>query len=151
MIDIYALRGSKVMKYDDKALTRIPKQKKLSWTRAVNPSEEEFETLAKLLDLDDDDKEELQDFLTEGDRPRLNKEEFVEIIYSAPVAEDNEIKTEPLAFYIKNNLLITFERKRLPVCENIAFKAMKNKNVYMFKKQKLNLLQKFLIKSMIVS
>jgi hypothetical protein len=28
------------------------------------------------------------------------------------------------------------KEKRLPVCENIAFKAMKNKNVYMFKKTK---------------
>lgn len=136
MIEIFTLKKEKIQKLELNDIKTLSKQKKLFWTRVLNPSEEEFEQMTKLLDFDDDDKEELKDFLTEGDRPRLNKEEFIEIIYSTPYSEDGEIKTEPLAMYVKNNLLVTFERKKLPVCERISLRAQKNKNIYLFKKTK---------------
>ncbi|MFW6230686.1 MAG: magnesium transporter CorA family protein [Nanoarchaeota archaeon] len=135
MIDIYTLKKDTIEKLDLDAIDSLKRQRRLFWTRVFNPSDEEFEKITDLLSFDEDDKEELKDFFTESDRPRLSKEEFIEIIYSAPYSEDGEIKTESIAIYIKNNLLVTFERKRMPVFEKIASKAQKSKNTYLFKKK----------------
>ncbi|MFP4117527.1 MAG: magnesium transporter CorA family protein, partial [Candidatus Woesearchaeota archaeon] len=130
------LKKDKIEKLDFDTISKLKKHRRLFWTRVLKPSDEEFDKITDLLSFDDEDKEELRDFFAESDRPRLSKEEFVEIIYSAPYSEDNEIKTDSIAIYIKNNLLVTFERKSMPVFEKIASKAQKNKNIYLFKKRK---------------
>ncbi|MFP4111622.1 MAG: magnesium transporter CorA family protein [Candidatus Woesearchaeota archaeon] len=115
-------------------LNDIPKTKKIIWIRAVNPDKKEVDIIINKLGWEKEDSEEVFDFLAEGDRPRLTKEDYIEIIYSVPHYEDGDTTTEPIVIYLKDNFLITIERKRLKVCEQIYKAAKRNKMKFLFKK-----------------
>jgi magnesium transporter len=108
--------------------------KKFVWIRAVSPQEDEIITIEKLMNFDDDDAEDFRDFLKEGARPRLTKEDYVEIIYSVPFYEDGDLITEPIIIYVYKNFVLTVERNKIPICEKIVLFAKRNKGKYLFKK-----------------
>ncbi len=145
MVDIIGLSKEKVI--IEKGLTNIAhisRRKKTTWVRAVSPKAEEIDSIVSFLEFDKEDTEDVYDFLKEGDRPRLHKEDHIEIVYSVPIMDDGDVITEPIVIYIKKNIIITIERKKLPVCERIENQLSKNKLKFILRDSPINFLSELL-------
>jgi magnesium transporter len=102
------------------------------WIRAVTPNDEEMALLAQVLSLDDLGLEDLKSFLEFGDRSRLEKDDFLQIVYAVPTIVDNEVDTEDIMIFAKRDVVVTIERERLAICNNYQNRAEKNKGKYLF-------------------
>ena len=78
--------------------------------------------------------EELKESLEEEERPKVSAKSYLEIIYRAPSIIDQELETQPIYFYLLENMLVTIEKKPLKIFENISENLSKNKNKFLFKK-----------------
>lgn len=110
------------------------KSNTFSWIRVVEPKKDELEIVAEFLSLDEAEKEDLQSFLEEGDRSHVDKDRFVRVVYSVPIIENKEIFTEEIMLFSKKEVLLTIERKKLRVCEQLYSRAEKQQGKYLFKK-----------------
>ena len=112
----------------------LPSGRSSSWCRVVNPSEAELDLLVSFLGLDDEDKEDIQFFLKEGARSRVEKGDLLMIVYSVPVIVDGEAETEQIMIFAKRSLAVTIEAKKSHVCQKFFDLALKNKGRYLFKR-----------------
>lgn len=105
-----------------------------SWVRLVNPTADELDLLVDFLQLDPEDKEDMQFFLKEGGRSRVEKGNLLLIVFSVPVIVNKEVETEQIMIFVKRNLVVTIEAKKSTICENFFALAEKNKGKYLFKR-----------------
>ncbi len=121
----------------DKTKDRIKKIKltqlsrKQTWIRLVNPNLDSLSQLSKHTKIP---IEELKESLEEEERPKVSAKSYLEIIYRAPSIIDQELETQPIYFYLLENMLVTIEKKPLKIFENISENLSKNKNKFLFKK-----------------
>jgi magnesium transporter len=108
--------------------------KGLSWLRVVDPSGEELDQVAGLLSLDKQDKEDIEFFLKEGGRSRVEKGNLLLIVYSVPVIVDGDVETEHIMIFARRGLVVTLEAKKVTICENAFERAQHNKGKYLFKR-----------------
>lgn len=145
MIDVLSLTKEKIVVEKGLVnLSTLSKRKKTMWIRSVSPKPEEIEAIVKFFKFDKEDTEDVYDFLKEGDRPRLYKDDHIEIVYNVPITDDGDVITEPIIIYIKDNIVITIERKRLPVCEKIQTQLSKNKNKFMLRESPIKFISEFI-------
>ncbi len=108
--------------------------KGLSWLRVVSPSESELDFVVDYLSLDEQDKEDIQFFLKEGARSRVEKGNSLLIVFSVPVIDNKEVETEQIMILARRNLVVTLEAKKSTICENFKGLIDKNKGKYLFKR-----------------
>ena len=130
---VFLARDEVVLQPVDSAAV-LAQKKKLAWVRVVNPSDEEVDLLASFLSFEEQDLDELKSFLKEGDRSRVEKYDFLRIVYSVPTIVDKEIETEELLIFGLKNMVLTVERTRLQVCELLFSRFQKQKGKYLLKR-----------------
>ena len=128
MIEVFSFDRSKD-KISKIKLTQV--SRKLSWIRLVNPDLEKLNQLSKHTKIP---IEELKESLEEEERPKVSEKKYLEIIYRAPSIIDQELETQPIYFYLLDNMLVTIEKKPLKIFDNISENLVKNKNKYLFKR-----------------
>ena len=128
MIEVFSFDRSKD-KISKIKLTQV--SRKLSWIRLVNPDLEKLNQLSKHTKIP---IEELKESLEEEERPKVSEKKYLEIIYRAPSIIDQELETQPIYFYLLDNMLVTIEKKPLKIFDNISENLVKNKNKFLFKR-----------------
>ncbi len=133
MIDIITLNKDVYDYSNTDNLSDLKNNKNLCWVRCLNPNDSEINEIKELFDLDSEDVEELYDFLKDGIRPRAVKEDYVKVIYSVPYNDDGDIVTEPIIFLTIKNIVVSVERRKLPLFERVVKMTKKSKHKFMFK------------------
>lgn len=108
--------------------------KGLSWLRVVDPSGDDLDIIVGLLSLDRQDKEDIEFFLKEGGRSRVEKGNHLLIVYSVPVIVEGDVETEHIMIFARRNMVVTLEAKQVKVCEHAFERAQRNKGKYLFKR-----------------
>ena len=104
-VKAYSLKGNSVIENDIETLSLTSP---LTWVRMVNPTEEEIKKMLGIMNIDVD---VFEDCLDEAERPRIENEDYVLIIYRVPLHDEDDIVTKPVGFIIKGNLVVTVCRK----------------------------------------
>jgi magnesium transporter len=125
MIGIYSLTNSRIHSLTPKEAKK--ERKKLVWFRCTELTEDEILLLCAITNIE---TEEIYEFLTEDERPRLDIEKTLQIIYRAPY----KTKTVPISIFIDKNYVITVEKKRIAPLEDIEDCAKRSKLRFLFKR-----------------
>ena len=126
MIRSFGYKKNKIRKIELKDISKFK-----SWVRLVDPTKQEIEEIAKFTNIP---LSELLESYQEEERPRLTKENYIEIIYSAPYIEKGEGTTVPLNIYLYKNNLITLEKRSNKILDLIENEMEKNRYKFLFKK-----------------
>ncbi len=135
MIELFHMQLERIEKLD---LTEIQKTKNwlsptrgIVWLRCTEPSQEDIKVLAELTTIPEDD---LKGAIEENERSKVSVEKHIEIIFSVPVQEGNEIVTRPIYVYAIGNIVITAEKKPINTLNQLSFALLENKRKFLFKK-----------------
>ncbi|RMF54338.1 hypothetical protein D6745_05465 [Candidatus Woesearchaeota archaeon] len=123
----YTLRDEKIIRV---GIKNIPK-KGLVWIRCTRLDEE---SVSKLSELSKIPLAELKETFEEDERPKLSVKKYLELIYHVPHKDNGELMTAPLYFYLSENLIITVEKEKSQILNNLEESMKKNRLKFLFKK-----------------
>ena len=135
MIELFHMQTERIEKLD---LTETQKTKNwLSpsrgtvWLRCTEPSQEDIKALSEITTIPEDD---LKGAIEENERSKVSVEKHIEIIFSVPVQEGNEIVTRPIYVYAIGNIVVTAEKKPINTLNQLSSALLENKRKFLFKK-----------------
>lgn len=96
------------------------------WIRTIMPSPEEMEMLSKLIKVE---TAEITEFLTKEERPRMERDKNLHIIFDTPFKEENEVLAIPLSIYVYKNIVVTIEKQALRVLNKLEERLNANKSL----------------------
>ncbi|MBU0666666.1 MAG: CorA family divalent cation transporter [Nanoarchaeota archaeon] len=137
-MEIYTYNGKDIERVEN--LDQV-NNKKLTWIRVINESEEKLQLISEKLEIPLD---EFKEFLEEEERPRLEQGRFLELVYQAPFRENDEITTIPVNIFLIKQIFVTVEKEPLNVFQKTASLVNKNKLKFLFKKGQGGMLSYFL-------
>jgi magnesium transporter len=142
MIKSYTLKNTRVENIE---LDRI-NSKTMTLVHCFNPGPEEKEQIIKLLKITKEEFNEYIEDLKEDARPRIEHEQnFIFMLYKAPWYENKEeILTTPVAFFIKDNMLLILHDDPVKTITKIMNAIENKKASFLFKKGVGFMLYKFL-------
>jgi len=91
-------------------LDKIKKSYKTVWVRAIMPDENEIKILS---DMTSAPVEEFKEFLLQDERPRLDINRYLQVIFRAPIMAEEETTTVPINIFIDKNTVVTVEKQRI--------------------------------------
>lgn len=125
-MDVYSLKNNKVIIENN--LKNFNK-KQFFWIRLKSPDSANIAEVAKLTGID---KEDMNDFLDDEERSRVEfSKTSLHIIYLSPAVVDDALA--PISFFIKNNLVVSIELERIPFVDNLVKQLALNKKKYYLK------------------
>ncbi|MFH1589511.1 MAG: CorA family divalent cation transporter [archaeon] len=137
-MEIFYFNGKEVVSTDK--LETI-KKNKLTWIRFLDQNDENITEFSKFSGIP---AEEFKEFFETEERSRLEQGDYLELTYQTPFRDKGDIETTPINIFIVNNLLITVERAKTKVFEQMADSMRKKKLKFLFKKSVGNMLHYFL-------
>ncbi len=136
MIELFVMRHERIerLEFEDvnRTLTWLGVLGKGTvWIRCVKPDAEDIEALAELTKISLD---ELKEAIEDIERSKVNVSKHLEIVYTAPTKENDEIVTVPIHIYAIGNFIATIEKKPTKVLNDLSSALVENKRRFLFKK-----------------
>lgn len=126
MLKVYFLKNDKVVVSEK----LVEVKKGLIWIHGHNPSEEDLRNIEKKTGIP---YENLSVALDDEVRPYAEKEDHLEIVYRAPIAEQGDVVTEPIAFFIKGRYIVTLSPDRVAVLSTLERNVQENKKKFLLR------------------
>ncbi len=129
---------------NDKILELSPKNLKSSnniWIRSINPSNKEIALLSEITHAPE---EEFREFLKEDERPRLDVNKYIQLIYRIPFLEDGSVVTMPVSIFVYKKFIVTVEKQQTGALNYIESLVLQNKRRFLFKKSSMTFLTYFI-------
>jgi magnesium transporter len=111
-------------------IDKIKKSYKTVWIRAIAPNTNEIKTLSELTSAP---VEEFKEFLEQDERPRLEINKYLQVIFRAPILADGEIITTPINMFINNNLVVTVEKQHTKTLDKFHELVSVRKGRFLFR------------------
>lgn len=140
----YLLRGERVESIPISKISSSKQSHRLVWVRAVKPEEAELLILAEIAQTP---VEEFKEFMEEDERPRLDVERTLQVIYSAPYQTEDDIYTVPMSIFINKNVVVTVEKEQLVVLDKMEEDIAAGKLRFLFRRNAGNFLYYLLDKT----
>lgn len=126
MIELFALWNDRV----ELIQPSRAKQRQFVWARCLQPSDEELEAVAQTTKIPLDDLKQI----TNEEVPRVEAGKYLLVVYKAPFYAQQEITVTSLAVFLRQKYLVTVEREKVRVTEDLATKLKKNQRRFVFKR-----------------
>ena len=136
----YTVKNDKIAEVP---LDQLSKYKTTIWIRAINPSQKEIEFLAGITEAP---IEEFKEFLEEDERPRLEVQNYLQLIYRCPYTENGEIITVPVTVFINKHLVVTIEKQKTAALDYIEALTQEGKRRFLYRKSPMTFLTYFVDK-----
>ena len=136
----YTLKQEHVV---DIALEDVKRTKNNVWVRSINPSKEEIAILSQITKAPID---EFKEFLEEDERPRLEIQKYLQLIFRTPFIEDGEVITVPVSVFVYGNCVVTVEKQRTGALDYIEGLVKQGRRRFLFKKSPITFLIYFVDK-----
>ncbi|MBN2454810.1 magnesium transporter CorA family protein [Candidatus Woesearchaeota archaeon] len=101
------------------------------WIRCLKPDADDISTLSQLSRIPID---ELKDSIEEPERPKLSTIRHLEIVYSVPAIEEDDVVTKPFYIYVSGNMIITIEKAESQIIKDTISAMKANKKRFLFRK-----------------
>ena len=136
MIELFTLVNDRVEHIQHTQLARTMRwlataRHEMVWIRCTRPDEQ---ALSFLSDISDIEKEHFREVIEEEERPKVSVTKQLEIVYSVPATEEDEVVTRPFYIYEKGNKIVTIEKSKNRSMEELAVAMRNNKRRFLFKR-----------------
>lgn len=135
-IKVYTLKNDEIVVSD----SYKPHHKKyLTWIKLRTPEKKTLEQVARICNIDISD---IEDFLEDDERGRVEMDDYVQIVYNTPKKDLDEI--EEIAIFVFNNLIVTVEKEPILPIKMIKEKLHNKQLKELFKEEEEGFLYYFL-------
>jgi magnesium transporter len=114
-------------------------KKYLTWIKLRTPEKKTLEQVARICNIDISD---IEDFLEDDERGRVEMDDYVQIVYNTPKKDLDEI--EEIAIFVFNNLIVTVEKEPILPIKMIKEKLHNKQLKELFKEEEEGFLYYFL-------
>src|SRR3989344_6209984 len=128
MISAYTLVNDRIISIKPQSTRR--EKDALIWFRCIKPDEEEVKLLCSLTKIP---KDEIDEFLTEDERPRIDIEKTFQLIYESPYKNET-IETVPVSIFLDRNHILSVEKVNLYTLDHIEEQAKKSSVKFLFRR-----------------
>ncbi len=129
MIKIYLISGRDVREIEDKEFEKF-KRAGIFWIDVYNPTEEEKEWLKKNINLEPPSKDILSDI--EISSKYAEEGDAIHIIMSFVVQQKEEIRAEPVFFFIRERIFLTLRYNEVPTLQLFLNRLKKTREFIQF-------------------
>lgn len=128
MISAYTLVNDRIISIKPQSTRR--EKDALIWFRCINPDNEEVKLLCGLTKIP---KDEIDEFLTEDERPRIDIEKTFQLIFESPYKNET-IETVPVSIFLDRNHILTIEKVNLYALDHLEEQAKKSSVKFLFRR-----------------
>lgn len=127
MLNIYTIRNDKIIGLD---IDGAKRENALVWIRCILPTQDEVDAITSVTKIP---KEEIEEFLSEDERPRIDVERTFQIIYESP-HKNETINSTPVSIFLDRNYIATVEKKEVHALDYIGARAKESTIKFLFRR-----------------